>query len=576
MIGLLRLSPLLLSLLALGACPSGDDEKIDEPDPREWPPEFEAFAFSRDTLVLFPFTCEVTGFRMEVPGYGAEDIEIEVTNGPTRIDDFDHAEELGVYTFSLRACTREDYAGEDEEGRIRVSFKDHPDYYVELRAPRREAVEALETSPPLFALDLGGHSPVDVRFTDDGLGVEVASASGLVSRWSLEELAVEAVRFGREGTKTIVDEARLIDLDEPFRRVNVIDTDRQALLATYAGLSMQNWSNPGDATLAHSAGGTIAIGGEHPLLLGCFVAALDGRGGYYSLVMQGEFGGDYAESRRDAHLEHVVVSPDGRTVASRIVGCTASIGEPGLFDMISETSCRLNVLGGVDPYLATDPVFSNDSLWYVDKGLNVFNVPACARRASGPGDHVVASASASAIAISNGGHLLAVNEGSRIRLFDVPETFGGTSTFREDLAPFPAAQLRFSDDGKTLYALRSDAIRAYDLEAGTYRETPLFDGTNASLQGVHLHVPALGGEDVIYALDFTPRLVARLPEGAVFLGIDDLRRAHYELASEHYRLDLTSGGTEALGATPPTFTPAAPSPSLSLEASASSVVVERI
>src|SRR5690606_3109117 len=129
----------------------------------------------------------------------------------------------------------------------------------------------------------------------------------------------------------------------------VVDTEKRALLATYAGWTMQHWTNPGDATLAHSAGGTIAIGGESPTLLQCFVAALDTRAGYYSAILRGEMVGKYDEIRRDAHLEHVVVSPDGRTVASRIVGCTASIGEPGLFDMISETSCRLNALGGVDP-----------------------------------------------------------------------------------------------------------------------------------------------------------------------------------------------------------------------------------
>lgn len=560
----------LVALGALAGCSNNDG-----PPPRNWPPEFRSFAFSRDAIVLFPGTCEFNGFTMEtIPAYGLDDIEIEITDGPTRIEETSRQVSGNQVSIGYRVCTRDDHDGTHDEGRIKVSFKERPDYYVEARFPRRQNIGPLETDAPLLVIPVTTLITRDLVFSEDERSVEVATVDGTVARWSLETLTLERARFGELHTAAIVDERRVIHIEPVFGRAHLVDTQSRAHLTTWADRTMQQWKNPGIVTLAHARSGLVALSGESSSELRCFVSALDTRSGHFAEILVGEIFGNYAEARRLARFDHLVVSPDGRTVASRIAGCIPSAGAmESLYDTLTDRNCEFLPTGRREVHMPIAPAFSSDSEWFLDQGLNVYNVPACSRRSAGLAPTMVPGASTSAI--SRGGHRVAVSEPTRIRLFTVPPEFGSTIAFEKDIEPFSNAKLRFSDDGERLFAVRPDRIRIYDLASGDYVESRALNSHGAAIYGNHLHVPSLGGRGhLVYSLGVTAQLAAILPDDSEFLGIDDFARVFYALDGVYYELSLANGETtEFAGA--PDVAVAPPSAAYSLYADDVVIVVER-
>jgi len=540
--------------VSLNACGLFAD---DEPEPSG--PDVHSFTFIPEQIEVFPGTCREVFFELRAYSFtGIDALELTIDEGSMHVETLGELSEgttPGDYSGSWRVCHKRVAPA---EGSIRVQFKDQPDLFVEARLTPLIGEEPLDTSgDPILSLPVASTFLGELRWSEDRATLKLVTSTGAVLSVDPGTGLILESRQVPSGRTTLPAEGLAWSMDN-FGRALLIDLNENYLLSTVALHNFRPWTSPGNISGVHGSAGVMAVlgysGGN------CFVSVMNTQTGR---MVELEYG-SYSSSAPLSGLQHVVVSPNGWMVGwTGSTGCINTVELSAVYNTILDTKCAID--GNGFQRIKSKPVFSNDSEWIAHwttpESTNdgypivVWNTSACGRRAYlGSLAH---NASRGGLAVSSGGHRLAVTSDDNLRLYEVPEGINQTPRQIEAFAPieaeapnsdiqyFPA--LIFSDDTRQLVSASSRGVRIFNLEDGSVVETPRLDPQSVEISQDFMRVGLMDGEsggDLVYNLSDRPRFHMRLPDGSEYLGMDSSGHLFYRHETKVHRHNLRTGGVD--------------------------------
>lgn len=613
---LVRAAVALLCVASLARC--GPVEEATE----AWPPTFQDFSFGSDLAVVYPGTCQTVDFTFDtIPPTRAEDLELAVDEGSMKVHTIrpllnneapgNHGEGSGVW----RIC-----AGLEEpvEGTIRVGYRDHPDYFAETRLVQREYLERLPAPEPALTLPLTGTYPTDVRWSDDGATIQVASRRGLILHIDAATGIIVRTEPTLAGDAVFLNDTHLLTREPDRLRSQLVDRAQGLLLSAVGLWEFSDGSDqPGEIVYAHGAGSIIATSGARDPNFGgapVFVSIYDLEG-----MREDRLVYRFPDGAVGPNMPHVLVSPDASRVAwtgLQVRTGAREIGEDAyppsveltneIFQFDSGTSCSFE--GTIAPFFAemsvdTDhpliarPAFSADSRWLAhwsssdvqigrtDYPLNVYDAATCVLRATtrdtAPNFH------RGSVAITNGGAVLAAVSADEVHLYDVPpgpaatlarrtvvpsietpdlhagtQSTGFSDRQRLNRRHYQYPGLAFSPDDRWLASVNTRGARIYDMrDELRFVETPVINPDDVEAFGPWVRVgvsdsDAARGGDLIYTTGQVPGFVYRLAANEVFEGIDQYGVLVSQVDGVWWTRDLVAGTAQEVGSEAPDWQPA--------------------
>lgn len=606
-----------VAVLALGlaACGSSEPEE-------EWPPTFQSFEFGSDLVVVYPGTCRTVDFTFDtMPPTRAADLEIEVEQGSMNVHTVRPLEEdVQTATRGEGGAVWRICAGLEEpiEGRIRVRYREHPDYFAETQLVPRPFLERLPAPEAALTLPLRATYPTDVRWTDDGTVLQIASRTGLVAEVDAETGVILRTEMGLPGDSVFMNDTHLLTRHPDLFRSQLIDREAEELLSSVALWVFNDGSDePGEIVYAHGAGSIIATAGVRQPNLGdypVFVSLFDLEAAVEDHVVY-----RFPSAAVGPNYPHLRVSPDARRVAwtgLQVKTDARSYGEDyfeasvelvnEIFDIERGTSCSFE--GTVAPPFAemsvdTDqpivsmPAFSTDGQWLAhwsssdvriggrDYPLHVYDAATCVQRATTtdtpPNFH------RGSVALTAGGNLLAAVSEGEVHLYDVPagpgaelerrtvvpaiatpdlhagtQSTGFSDRQRLQRRHYQYPGLAFSHDDRRLASANTRGARIYDMNDDLRAvETPEIDPDDVEAFGAWVRVGVRDSEeepigDLIYEVGLEPGFAYQLAPDERFEGIDQYGMLITQVGESWKRRDLSTGVTENLGPDAPEWQPA--------------------
>lgn len=607
---------LTITLFAAAGCGPSDDPA------EQWPPTFQSFDFGSDLVVVYPGTCRTVDFTYDtIPPTRAEDLVLEVDGGSMVVHtvqpltDGVQTSTRGVGNAVWRICAG---LGAPVEGRIRVTYREHPDYFAETRLVQREFLERLPAPQAVVTLPTAPTYPTDVRWSDDGSTIHVASRSGLIVEIDAATGIVLRSETTLPGDTVFFGDTHLLTRHPDLLRSQLVDRAGRVLLSSVALWEFSDGSDePGEIVYAHGAGTIIATAGTKDPNNGgmpVFVSVYD-----LDSRTEDKLVYRFPRGAVGPNFPHVRVSPDGTRVVwsgLQVKSDAISIGEDyyepsvelvnHVFDLERGASCSFH--GTVAPPFAemsvdTDqpivsrPAFSTDGRWLAHWSssdvriggplypLHVYDAATCVQRATTtdtpPNFH------RGAVALTAGGQLLAAVSEDEVHLYDVPPGPGATLQ-RRDVVPaietpdlhagtqstgfsdrqrlqrrhYQYPGLAFSNDDRRLASVNTRGARIYDLaDDMRFVETPRIDPADVEAFGAWVRVGVQDaddepGGDLVYATGTNPGFAYQLAADERFEGIDQYGGLISEVDGAWRRRDLTTGAVEELGSEQPEWQPA--------------------
>lgn len=593
-----------------------------------WPRQFVSFAFGSDVVVVYPATCRTIDFNYD-------------TNPPTSIDEL----ELSIDEGSMTAHTVEPLApnasanargegrgvwricaGDDAplDGSIRVTFRDHPEYYAETRLVQREYLEEYADVGPRLVLPTQATYPTDLRFSDDGSRIEVATGEGLILHFDAQSGVLLRSENIPGGGVTFFDETRVMNDENDWNRQRFLDRANRYVLSSVGLYDFSDMSGtPGDLVYGHGQGRTLAIAGSvtvgdgyGPAMIATY--DLDGR---EATLHEYRWPVTYRVDPNRSHFPHLVVAPSGRRIAWSGLGAPAETDYPDttneILNLDTGESCSFGgntiLRGEIQPINIAIPSFSADSAWlahwatqygprdYDDHPIVVYDATTCRRRAYS--EDLPPNFHRGAVAVARGGDLVAATSEAEVVIYDAPAGPDAEMTVRARVPSAPTKMLnadtqasdfsdrlllkrfryrypvlRFSSDGSRLVSASNAAVRIIDVSAPEVAvETPAIDTTDYAVFGDYLRVGVMNddGRDLIYGVWATSTsFVYRLADGEEFVGIDQYGVLISRVGGRYVRRDLRAQTTEDAGETEPAWTPSF-GPALTVAVTARGIEVTR-
>lgn len=612
-----RIIPAILCTIWATGCGPASDEPAES-----WPPTFQGFSFSSDLVVVYPGTCRTVGFTFDtIPPTQAEDLELVVDGGSMAVHTIEvlannlapgnHGEGRGVW----RIC-----AGLDApvEGTLRVSYREHPDYFAETRLVQRKFLERLPAPDAAVTLPLTGTYPTDVRWSDDGTVIQVASRTGLILHVDAETGVILRSETTLAGDTVFFNDTHLLTREPDWFRSQLVDRAEGLLLSAVVTAQFNDGDGePGDIVYAHGAGSLIATAGTRDPNRGgtsIFVSMYD-----LEAMREDRIVYRFPDGAVGPNYPHLVFAPDASRLAwtgLQVKTGAISTGEdyfPPSVELVNEifqfdsgTSCSFEgtiappfreMSVDTDEPIVSRPAFSADGLWLAhwsssdvriggrDYPLNVYDAETCVLRATtrdtAPNFH------RGSVAITNGGDLLAAVSADEVHLYDVPpgpeaalerrvvvpsiatpdlhagtQSTGFSDRQRLQRRHYQYPGIAFSADDRRLASVNTRGARIYDLEDEMrFVETPEIDPDDVEAFGPWVRVGVTDtddapGGDLIYFTGNTPGFVYQLAENEQFEGIDQYGVLVSLVDGVWQTRDLTTGTVQEVGAEAPAWQPA--------------------